>query len=619
MVHAEARYSIGLAWLAFACTLLTLLSVHLQLAAVSLAYLKYLAVLPLAYSVWVTRRDHVKGGRYLASWLAGYLILMAIQFHGVSVLVPEIPNSNFLRGLPADNIIPLQFAEAMLRGTPMTQGDWLGSDRPPLLSGLFLLSSLPLPLAAQYIPIGTAIQSLIFPIAVTLVERLLNRALSGFETFVTVAILVGTPLVLHNISFLWPKILAAALLLAAIQLLTLVRRDQQVWLGVAVLTAAAYLSHGASAFFIIAIALANASEVRKDSIKPILLSLLSFLLLLTPWMIYQRVVQPPGDRLLKWHLANQIDITEESFAEVYSAYLSSLTWGDYWTKFSDAFAFHLGSALAHLADPSGFFFAKVFIEQSFFKIPWSLGYLGPIFLLVTLGCAVLTANSAVRRSSITAILGVLTWVALKAGTWSLHESSYAPMFLFLLIPLSQVFCLGFRYKIPAMLVSLVCALLVISSFVSLRPVAFPAPTDWSLLRELHRPAWTRSFPQCGADNPVTRKVGFQILGTFSKGDSDTCTVHLEVTGTDSILVRTGPSIENIRITAVGQKNGPIEIVSYVLSAWHEVRLDRYFDPTEPVTVTLIDSGSGWGEWGAIAVKSASPACCSGSLFPTKRS
>ena len=38
-------------------------------------------------------------------------------------------------------------------------------------------------------------------------------------------------------------------------------------------------------------------------------------MLLAPWIAYQRLVDPPSDRLLKWHLAGVIDVDPRSFPQ----------------------------------------------------------------------------------------------------------------------------------------------------------------------------------------------------------------------------------------------------------------------------------------------------------------
>jgi hypothetical protein len=44
-------------------------------------------------------------------------------------------------------------------------------------------------------------------------------------------------------------------------------------------------------------------------------ALLVCALLLAPWLAYQRVIAPPGNRLLKWHLAGVVDVDQRSFRQ----------------------------------------------------------------------------------------------------------------------------------------------------------------------------------------------------------------------------------------------------------------------------------------------------------------
>ena len=109
-------------------------------------------------------------------WFCGsYIFLMLFQF----ILVPNIsdstPANNFRHNLPIDYRIPLMLAEAIRAGELLTFGDWLGSDRPPLLTGFILVFSPPIsPLSATYMPIGTGIQLLIIPTFISIMALILR-------------------------------------------------------------------------------------------------------------------------------------------------------------------------------------------------------------------------------------------------------------------------------------------------------------------------------------------------------------------------------------------------------------------------------------------------------------
>ena len=55
--------------------------------------------------------------------------------------------------------------------------------------------------------------------------------------------------------------------------------------------------------------------------KTILYCLTLLFVVLLPWVLYQKVYDPPGNRLLKWHIAGVIDVDSRGFLEaLYQSY-----------------------------------------------------------------------------------------------------------------------------------------------------------------------------------------------------------------------------------------------------------------------------------------------------------
>ena len=54
--------------------------------------------------------------------------------------------------------------------------------------------------------------------------------------------------------------------------------------------------------------------------------MLSFFCFYLPWILYQKIYDPPGDRLLKWHLAGYIYPTPRSFPQVLTKAYSDLSY-----------------------------------------------------------------------------------------------------------------------------------------------------------------------------------------------------------------------------------------------------------------------------------------------------
>jgi hypothetical protein len=219
----------------------------------------------------------------------------------------------FSHELPIDNYIPTLFADRLQAGlsTHLIVGDWNGSDRPPLQAGLILLTrslggglfgpttgALGASIAAQLLWVPALYAALR---AWGVRRRLVPIVL----VFVTVT---GTTLL--NSVFTWPKLLSAALVLCSIALLLEARRHprgltRHLLLAV-ILFAFAALAHGAAAFAAPLLVVLGIRALHRQAIGTVLrtlaLSMVGGIAVYLPWLLYQRFVDPPGDRLLKWHL-----------------------------------------------------------------------------------------------------------------------------------------------------------------------------------------------------------------------------------------------------------------------------------------------------------------------------
>jgi hypothetical protein len=212
---------------------------------------------------------------------------------------------------PGDNLIPFIFAERIYDRAsvrPFCCGDWLSSDRPPLQAGIFLLQR---PLRAfgntglQYQVLGTILQCLwVCGVWVFL------RALGWRRRAVTqaVALLAFGGFVFYNSVYVWPKLLAAAFILLtfAIAARALIGRrtlSTQELLVATVSFVLAILAHPGSIFSFPA--MAALLIVRRPLVtwKHAGVATLICVLAFVPWMLYQKLYDPPGNRLLKMHLA----------------------------------------------------------------------------------------------------------------------------------------------------------------------------------------------------------------------------------------------------------------------------------------------------------------------------
>lgn len=255
--------------------------------------------------------------------LLGVAYLGLLMLYGGAEATLELPQDRFLPGMPPDTQIPFLLSDVWYRHLPVHPflGDWLTSDRPPLQAALHLLISPLVPREPAAECVGIVAQSWIFialwsvldAIGATAAERkiaLLLAALSGFMLF--------------NCTFVWPKLLPAALLLLAFA--EMERRPGRTPLRVGLLGGLAMLGHAGSAFALLGLALwylwrrcpgGWAYMVRAGGI---------LIACLVPWVLYQKVFDPPGDRLLKWHLAGAPNPTASSFGSVLVHAYRTLGW-----------------------------------------------------------------------------------------------------------------------------------------------------------------------------------------------------------------------------------------------------------------------------------------------------
>ncbi len=228
---------------------------------------------------------------------------------------------------PPDNVIPQMFAERLYLGQDPRHliGDWLSSDRPPLQTGIQLLIR-PLAFAPQYAdrvyePAGAVAQLAWLPAMLLLCAR---TGFSPRRRALVLALAIFSGYFLYNTVYTWPKLLAAAFSVGAVVFaLPSARANRTASLAAAGICAAlALLAHGGAVFFVVpAFALlALARRLRLE--RGVAVAFLAALLLLGPWSAYQRFYDPPGNRLLKMHLAGIIAVDARpalrAIADVYA-------------------------------------------------------------------------------------------------------------------------------------------------------------------------------------------------------------------------------------------------------------------------------------------------------------
>jgi hypothetical protein len=209
--------------------------------------------------------------------------------------------------LAPDSVFPLTFVEHVAAHVPPhvpLAPYWHSSDRPPLQTALMLLV---LPFVGRvdfaYSLFGIVLQALwvpaLFVVLVSVGVRAARVVLVIVATALTGAMFVNTV-------YVWPKMLAGALALAA--LAVLLERGSLV-LAAAVATLA-LLAHGGIAFSLIVLVV-FAWRLR-PTIRQAALALGAAAAIYAPWVLYQHYLDPPGNRVLKWQLAGLLAIDQNS-------------------------------------------------------------------------------------------------------------------------------------------------------------------------------------------------------------------------------------------------------------------------------------------------------------------
>jgi hypothetical protein len=260
----------------------------------------------------------------LALWALGTYFLIFLGFlHGGENQPLWTAATRFSVQLPSDNGIPNFFAEWFYRHghggtTPVFPGEWLSSDRPPLQIG-YVLSQRPFyggSYELHYQAIGVILQQLwIVGLWALLLAARVGRVTKGL---VMITVLLSD-LAIVNGFFIWPKMLPAAMLLAAAALVLTplwaeLRRSLWAAALVAALFGLAMMGHGGSVFGIVPLALIAAYR-GMPSWRWIGTGVLVGLLFIAPWSAYQKWVDPPGNRLTKYMLAGVAEVDPRGVRE----------------------------------------------------------------------------------------------------------------------------------------------------------------------------------------------------------------------------------------------------------------------------------------------------------------
>jgi hypothetical protein len=383
-----------------------------------------------------------------------FVLLAGFAYGGLDAPSNTAAN-RFSHGLPPDNELPFMVAEGIRKNyvrEPMV-GDWKSSDRPPLQSGVFLAHH---PFTAQPIEIGYTVvsvilQSLWIPgLWLLLAAFRLNAKAIGLA----LVFCAFSGFVLVNTIFVWPKLLAAAYLLGVFALLFSGRLGAGRQHGALVaavaglLLALSLLSHGGTVFALIGGGAAAALFRTPISLKHLILVGLTSFLIYLPWIGYQKFYDPPGDRLLKYHLAGVEPVDPRPFFPTLQDAYGKLTLpqivehktanfknylqagGTYWLAMAELLKdIFTGTPLRELGSQAEFLRSRIF----FYLFPaLGLSALGLLGLAAGINRRFRSAEwSAAFLCWLIAALSISFWCVLMFGpnTTANHTGAYAAVLL----------------------------------------------------------------------------------------------------------------------------------------------------------------------------------------------
>ncbi|HUG10125.1 MAG TPA: hypothetical protein VMM36_03885 [Opitutaceae bacterium] len=347
--------------------------------------------------------------------------------------------SRFTNPLPVDDQLPRMLADRLASGDlegPLV-GDWLMSDRPPLQAGVLLLLR---PFGAgsglAHEAVSTLCQLGWLP-ALAALGYALGIGSRGIATGIFFAATSGF-FVLHSV-YTWPKLMAASLFITAVAVVLRFNqasdtKPARVAIATGALLALALLAHGGVWFSILALPALPAAwtALRRFGAKGVIILVLVFAAVGAPWSAFKRFVDPPGNRLVKWHLAGAVEVDSRSSLEAIRDSYSEKPAADLWHARVVNFHFIAGFLGRHEGEKWGEYIRRL---QFFHFLPSVglplLGICWLVFARVRGGATETGAAGLVAHAAAT----VLVWLSLmfQLGGTIVHHGSFAPVALLMFL------------------------------------------------------------------------------------------------------------------------------------------------------------------------------------------
>jgi hypothetical protein len=386
------------------------------------------------------------------------MTLVAIAYSAIGHLYhyssdPVIQAQQRFVDLPPDNFIPYVFAGRLYHSVPVRPwlfGEWKSSDRPPLAVGATLFQ-IPLWKEQQrvihYQNLGVFLQSMwIAALWIVLKSAQVPRRVIA----VTCAFCVASPAFLLFTFFIWPKFLAAGLFIICLYFLRVVQRETTkctsfdiAFAGTAL--ALGFLSHPGVAFTAIGLAVFLLIRRTLPPFQRSLGGVVLLLVLVAPWILYQKFYDPPGDRLIKWHLAGVREIDSRSFPRaLMDAYTTTPPRQIIQAKISNFETLWgrgpIGSASHMLVQKNGLDAKQLlaeYVNSNFFYVLQATGVLNAGFLVLLflpMYLKKIKQNAALDGAIsllVLSLLSLIVWCLMMFGPSGtlLHEGSLATFIL----------------------------------------------------------------------------------------------------------------------------------------------------------------------------------------------
>ena len=264
-------------------------------------------------------------------WVAYALFVLAFGLAPTSLDNPlDAAQRRFGHNLPVDNMLPWAFAQQVAadRLTHPFSGDWLGSDRPPLQAAYFLAALGPLlPRTDVHYQVQASLLQALWVPGMWILLR--GFALKRGALFMAMAATMFSGFALTHDLYTWPKLLPVAYLAIVVALVLNADRDALLDWRVALAAGACFgvamLCHAGSAFVMLGLGAAVLMLRRMPPARFVVLAAAAAFIVMLPWMLYQKYIDPPGNRLAKWHLAGVVAIDSRSFTQALGDAYAALT------------------------------------------------------------------------------------------------------------------------------------------------------------------------------------------------------------------------------------------------------------------------------------------------------